>query len=254
MRPGNWLGLFCVLSAVGATTPSFAQQGGQEKGWRFEVAPYIWAAGMEGSITTDQGTAVLDTPWGDIVEALDSGGVLHFEGRNGGWGFLTDFVYLRIKDDTDKDVLGTFEARLETTIGEAAAFKRFGHGDTSWDLIFGGRGIKLDNQIDVSDSAVPGFDGAKIEGDRGWVDAMVGARVNTRFNDSWSMTNRLDFSAGGSDLTWQIASTLRWEFSEHMSLGVGFRVLDVDYEDDDDNLEFEPQYAGLTIGLGIRFP
>ncbi len=243
--------LMIGLTVAAAAAPWHSSQAADPAGWQFEVAPYIWGAGLSGDATVDDIPATFDLPFTDVLEILGGAGFLHFEGNSGAWGFLVDGMYVRLEDESESASIASFDTTTETMIGEAAGVRRFNMGTNSIDLIFGARGVNFDTEIEVVDSQNLALQGRSAEGDRGWVDAMVGTRFNLALSKSWSFSMRLDFSSGGSELTWGLAAMARWQMSPHVALPFGFKMLDIDYEDEADDLEFDMQFAGLAVGLAF---
>ena len=245
------LGVVVMIVLSSTSAPRAASQ---DEGWEFLVAPYIWAAGIEGQVVTEDFTVPLDESFFDLVETLSAGGFLHFEGRCGAWGFLADGVYIKLDDESESPNVGEFETEETTSFVEAAGFRRFGGQQTSFDLIFGARWSRFNVEIEIVDAFNPVLQGADTEADHSWVDAMIGGRFNLKLGESWDAATRLDFAAGGSDFTWNVSTVVQWHMSPHTALGFGFRILDIDFKDDAEDLEFKPQLAGLTIGMGFKIP
>ena len=61
-----------VAASLAIAAASRAQA--QDENWSFEVAPYLWAAGLDTEVTIGDRTATVERDFGDIVEALDMGG------------------------------------------------------------------------------------------------------------------------------------------------------------------------------------
>lgn len=53
----------------------------------------------------------------------------------------------------------------------------------------------------------------------------------------------------GSDLTWEFMPALSYRFSDAVSLALGYRWLDIDFDDSD--FEFDAAQFGWLLGLGI---
>jgi hypothetical protein len=255
--------LSLTAALVAATTfvapPAFGAptRAGSDGAWTITIAPYVWMSGVSGRITVDDVDLPVDSPFRDVVHDLDSAGYLHFEGSRGRWGFLVDGVWIRLEPDEDLPTLGKFEATMETQIYEGAGIYRFGETGKSVELIFGLRGNIVDNEVVWVQSPVPGLSGTKGEGDRGWLDALVGARFNIALSQAWSFTNRFDIASGGSRLTWGFTTTVLRKMTPRSSLAFGVKILDTDYVDHDDPndlFELNTQMAGATLGVVFTLP
>jgi hypothetical protein len=58
-----------IATAVGATLAIAAASSAQaqDQNWSFEVAPYLWAAGLDTDITIGDRTATVDRSFSDLV-------------------------------------------------------------------------------------------------------------------------------------------------------------------------------------------
>jgi hypothetical protein len=80
---------------------------------RFEVTPYLWAAGIDGDIQFGRLPKTnVDQSFSDILDVLGIGVMGAFEARKDRWGFLFDAMYLKISDDasTPGPLFGDVEA------------------------------------------------------------------------------------------------------------------------------------------------
>ncbi|MBL8575666.1 MAG: hypothetical protein JNK47_00445 [Mesorhizobium sp.] len=229
--------------------------------WRFAIAPYFWAAGMNGDVGLFGREPVpLDMSFGDIFDDLRFGGMLVAEAHNGTWGLFGDLIYAKTESDTTitrtvAAVPTSLSATLETSsftgtlMGE---YRIYGSGTVSLDVMAGARIWSVDNDINavVAASGVPvaewsGSDGAT------WVDPMIGlkARFETAtpwFFNAWGM-----MGTGSSDISWDVLAGAGYQWTDKVSLVAGYRALGVDYNDDGfvyDMVQHGP-YTGLIFGF-----
>jgi opacity protein-like surface antigen len=59
----------------------------------------------------------------------------------------------------------------------------------------------------------------------------------------------------GSHFTWSVATIVAYQVSEHISLGAGYRMLDINYSDGkgSDQFRFDVQMRGPMLGFAIHF-
>src|SRR5687768_10059028 len=85
----------------------------QDSGWTFTVAPYLWMAGIEGSIAQFGFAPVdVDASFIDILENFDIGAMAVAEARNGPFGIAMDFQYTKLSVEADTP-LGLAAERVE---------------------------------------------------------------------------------------------------------------------------------------------
>ncbi|MGV6827220.1 MAG: hypothetical protein ACWA5Q_09600, partial [bacterium] len=77
----HWRAL-TALAVAGSAQPLLADNSDE---WKFELTPYLWAAGMSGS-TGPKGFATdVDMSFSDIWERLDGAFILALHARKGRW-------------------------------------------------------------------------------------------------------------------------------------------------------------------------
>jgi opacity protein-like surface antigen len=243
--------------------PSAYGEGGSSGSdeWEFTVTPYLWAAGLDGNATVRGRETSIDASFSDIFENLDFGGMVHFEARKGKWGFFFDPTYMKFSADgdfgprggVDVDVeaemalveLGILYRLLERPVGNENG--RF----LSLDLLGGGRYIYLKGELDIG-----GIIDVEVDKSKDWLDAIVGGRIQIDLAERLTFSLRGD--AGGfdigssSDLTWNLSAALGYELSERTTLWVGYRHLDIDYDDGSD-FELDVDMSGPVIGVAFQF-
>ena len=247
-----------------SSPPVYAQeQPTSTNGWQFSVTPYFWAAGMDGDATIKGIESSVDLSFGDILEDLDFGAMAHIEARHGKWGFFLDPAYIKLKTDGD---VGPFNADVETEMMLVEfgvlyrLFERPINAESgqafSLDLLGGARYTDLQGEIDVEGplGINPSFDGSKD-----WIDPIVGGVVQVDLTEKLAFRVRGDiggFNIGsGSDLAWNVLASLGYSLSERTTLWLGYRILDVDYDDGSgsDLFEYDVSMSGPIAGLAIRF-
>ena len=122
----------------------------------------------------------------------------------------------------------------------------------SIDLLAGGRYFSLD--VDMDFNLLPDQDGS---GD--WLDPFVGIIFKADLSNKISLLLRGDIGGFGigsaSDFAWNVYTALGYDLSEKTTLWFGYRVLDIDYEDESgaDLFAWDMATSGLVVGLAYRF-
>ena len=104
---------------------------------------------------------------------------------------------------------------------------------------------------------LPGSPSARV--DESWVDPIIGLRWTTPLSERWKLRLRGDvggFSIGSS-FTWSGSATTIFRMTERLDLQIGYRVLDVDYDNgkapDNGFFEYNTTTHGPLLGLQIKF-
>lgn len=238
-----------------------------EEKWRFHLIPYFWMAGLEGDVTLKGFESKVDASFGDIWDNLEFGGLVHFEARKGEWGFFLDPIYLKLSSDAhiDNPDVGRINAdvTVEQWLVEFGGLYRLGQwplggsesDEISLDLLAGGRYWDLTTRLDLS---IPLADlGRSYKKSKDWIDPFVGLRLQADLTQKLALVLRGDIGGFGvgSDFSWNASALFGYSFSEMISLWVGYRVLDVDYEDGSGTGKFayDVTMSGPILGLAFRF-
>ena len=249
----------CVALAAFATVPGVvgAQEGpaATGAGWTFTATPYVWFAGMKGDLGTISGVppAEVDASFSDIIENTDVALMLAAEARRDRWGLLLDLVYLDLSADADTPgpLFGGADLESKTlfaTIG--AAYRMVEHGRLSADAIAGARLWYADTELEFSAGLLPA---RSADDDEFWADPVIGLRGRVDLGRGFFLASFADVGGFGvgSDLTWQIGSTVGYQIKDWLWVRAGYRQLHVDYEDD--GFVFDVKMSGPILGVGVRF-
>jgi len=229
-----------ALSAVSA--PAAAQQ----DEWQISLIPYGWISGMSGTFGALGAVAEVDVSFGDIVENLEVGVLVHVEAQKQRWSVLFDAIFLAVGEGIPEPpgAVDVDQVIAEVSVGFEVA--------DGVDLLAGGRWVSIDTTVQV------GFDPGDIyKDDQGWVDPLVGARVRRDLNDRWLVHLRGDIGGfgAGSDFTWNLEADASVRVTERLSLIFGYRVLDIDYDEGVDlqRFLFDAGISGPRFGMALSF-
>lgn len=218
-------GLLCVVlvvMAISLTSSAAAQS--SSNGWQVAVAPYLWAAGMDGSMAIAERQQDFDVPFSTIVENLDLALMGHLDLRNDRWVVVSDLIYVDLEDDQGLE-RGSVTAGLELTLVEAAGGYRVTPAVT---LLAGVRWVDMGTSLRYSGEVVA----SDADAGESWLDPLVGVHVLAPLSERWWLGLRGDVGGFGvgSDLTWQVYGDVGFRASDLISVMVGYHALDIDYE------------------------
>lgn len=250
--------LLCGLG--GAVQSAAAEQGG----WDFEVTPYFFAAGLNGTAGARGIEADVDASFSDMWDNLDAGLMGLFLARRGPWTLGFEGIYFKVADQASKTVTGPFgqvsvkgalDVSASVTVLQPSLWYRVRDNRTTVDLGAGLRYTSLDLDLDVKISTEPGIvfpgGGASFSGSESWIDLVVGASVIHPISDRWSLLGYADLGGGGSSLTYQIVAGANWTLNDRLTAKAGYRYVYWDYEDD--GTVWDISASGPYLGLGIAF-
>lgn len=239
--------------------------------WQYQGTLYVYAPSISGKTTfpESEGGSSASIDGEDILNALEFAFMGAFEARRGGWGVLTDFVYLNLgagssgsRDltlggeplpvgaaaDLDYDL----EGWSWTLTGEY----RMAGGARTLDLFAGARLLDIESHLEWTITgdvgSVPVLD---REGDRHTrlqnIDAIMGCKGRFSFGDqSWFVPYYLDVGTGESDLTWQAMTGIGYSL-EWGDVFLAWRYLD--YEMTAGTPIKELTFSGPTVAASFRW-
>ncbi|ANT61800.1 hypothetical protein AYJ57_15125 [Salipiger sp. CCB-MM3] len=237
------------LAAVAVTgAPAAAQD------WEFRITPYVWMAGLEGDLGTIPGFPAqsVDLSFGDIWDDLEYGLFLSGTARNGPWVIYFDSSI--VQTDSTEKIGGPNVDKVNIKSETSTLTLAFG-GTVSQsythnlDLYGGFRywNLKNDYRVYTPSGRI------KRETDVDWTDPIVGIAGRYALSDRWQAFGAADIGGFGvgSDFEWSLMAGVSYAFAEDFSLAFGWRVLDVDY--DDDGVVYDTTQSGPILGVTFRF-
>jgi len=233
-RPG------AALLAAGALLLPGAAVAQTTDAWRFDLVPYVWGAGLEGTESIGAVTVELDASAGDLIEFLDAGGSLRFEARSNPWGWFVEGTYFKLEDEQTIPT-GTIAIVVKQTIAEAGLIHRI---KESLEAYLGVRYQRVDTRI--------GFPLlGTSEGDPDWMDGIIGLRWLPVRSDVGAVWLRGDIGTGGSNLVWLAEVGGAYRFNKTLSAVATYRYMDTDYEAT--GFTWDMVQSGFGIGIGISW-
>lgn len=249
--------------------------------WQYAVAPYIWAAALNGTLSFGGGsngagdrccTIDIDVDSNSLFEALNFGLMAQGEARKGKFGVYADFIYLSLTDESsvisEIDVSGV-PPLLDPTIAAGATTDIKG---TLIDLSAGYEFVRNERwavsstaglrHLYIDATADYTLTGDLIQGQnflsragrfsnkKHMVDGVFGLRGHLFLDGSWSFPFQADVGTGSSDLTWQAQAGVNYDFSWG-GLFAGYRHLQ--YNLDSATLIDDLSVFGPYAGARFRF-
>lgn len=247
MKP-TYLLATVVATAVIAVGPHAAAQS-EPGGWDFTIAPYLVAAGMDGTMTVKGFEADVDVPFSTILENLDMAAMVHFDMKNERWLLSSDVVYMDLEASQDT-AGGTSTISVTETLFEVVGGYRVSPAVT---LLAGARLVDL--------GAGVGYDGPDLQrqsdANETWVDPLVGVQVTAPLSPRWWLGLHGDVGGFGvgSDLAWQAWANVGFRASDSASVVLGYRAIDIDFQEGSgtDLFRYDVLTAGPQLGVAFRF-
>jgi hypothetical protein len=220
--------------------------------YKFQVTPYVWFAGLDGSIGARGRTADVEASAGDVLDHLHLAGMGTFEVRGEKWRFLADTLYVNLRGQKGIPDPGATSVEVSPRtffFDPEFGYAVFRHETVDIDVMAGIRTWHLKNELQFTQ----GGGQLTFEHSKGWTDPIVGLRFNSDFAKHWFATGKADiggFSAAAR-LDWQAFGGLGYKLNDTIVVTGGYRYLSVDYSNE--GFTFDTAMKGVIVGIGFRF-
>jgi len=228
---------------------------------KWTVAPYLWGSGI--SLDTSSTGGGSDISLSDLLEKIDSVGMLHMEWRPSRFGLVMDYMFLGLSDSDRIQLLPPPEpavfvnADIDLTVLELGGFfRQEGDADNGFDWLLGLRNIQTDQLVLVTPDVQGGVT-RRIESDANFTDVYAGARVVWLMGESWPLSLRADVGGGDSEGTVNFVGTVSYMFPirYHIGATLGYRYTKLKLRDTtgDEIVDSELTLSGPMLGFVFKF-
>ena len=223
----------------------------QAADWTFQITPYAWMTGLEGSVGAPP--VDVDLSFSDVLEDLEASGMVLASARNGPWAVFADFTHSNLSSSLvplDPSLREAIVDAKTTTFSLALGYQLYDRDQLSLDGYLGLRSWWLDNAltlVDINGQA------ARFPDDHNWVNPLVGLNVMWTPAEDWTLFSALEGGGalGGSDYEWSAFVGASYAFNHWVAASAGWRHLDVTYSDGD--FVFDVVQSGPVLGVTFKF-
>jgi hypothetical protein len=244
--------LTLAVAVLGLTT-----RPAKAAGWDYDLGVYLWALGLDGTMTVRGIESDVDIGFSDIVDNLEMAFSTHFEANkiDSNWAWFFDLYWAALGNDIERPQ-GKFD--MDMAYVEAAGAYNTGR---DFQLFAGFRYITMDLELnfqpDVLPPPTPPGVPTQFKGDQSWTDLMLGGRLKKTFGERWGFWGRADLAGfgltDGSDLTWNVVLMGQLKVARRVGLLLGYRWLDIDYENKDDLFALDVRQEGPILAVSYSF-
>lgn len=251
----------CVALAVAVAMPAAAEEPqpvtglSGDSGWEYTIAPYGFAASMNGTVGTFAGlpSANIDQSFSDLADSLRFAGMVAGTARKGRWGLSGDLQYYNLAPafNTPGPLFDGGKLVARQTIFSAFGDYVLAETDhSSLIAMAGARFWSVDTSLQFYGAAAPG---RQIDGSDNWVDPMIGLRGQFDLNDRWYVTGwGLGGGFGvGSDSAGDVFGAVGYRFNDRTAAVLGYRWMSVDRNTDD--FVYDITMDGIMAGVSFGF-
>lgn len=224
--------------------------------WQFQIAPYVWAIGMNGTTQIGTRRVHIDASISDILSHLDYAGMLWLEANKENLGLFLNIVFATLSDDATDGPL-TMSARTHYSLYTAGLSYTVYHAN-GWN-ISPYTGLRYTHNKVSLNAATPTVNFYLSDNQR-WIDPILGARFIYQFNQAWSLTAAGD--VGGTNTSghysYNILGLLGYvpqSLSTHPTIYLGYRMLSQTYLTGHDSGTYlwDMKLSGPMLGIAFNF-
>ena len=239
-----------IFSPIAAVADADKPKSKLNDEWHFELKPlYLWFLSLEGDTTMPVSGSSSGGTSSTNEGVLTSAFSIHFEAGKGDWTVFTDYLYGQYTADNISISSSPVQGSNELTMHLAelgVAYKVIADFWYKVEVLGGVRYLYVANKFDFYSDNLDTLS-AK---DNLW-DGFGGIRLTGYLNDSIRATVRADAGGGSSDLVWNVAALVDWQYKHWGSVYAGYRVMD--YKVSDQELGLNLQAKGPVVGLAFNW-
>ncbi len=256
-----------VLADVSATSPQPKDKGtgketnkdkeaATEDGWHFAVTPYIWFAGVHGTVGALGHDASVHAGFSDIFNYLNIGAMGVFEMRYKRVIMPVDFMWMKLSDEkglpiTD-DVASVKATMRETMLTPKIGYRIADGKKVKVDALFGVRYWHLNTELGAFAGGTQVGNGFSQSAN--WADAVAGGRIILALSPKAFVAFGGDAGGGSARSDYQIGGVLGYKISRKWDLLAGYRYLSVNYRPTGTaQFIYNVNMPGMVVGATYNF-
>jgi hypothetical protein len=251
-----------MATTLGAAAPALAQQAEAAPPgdrWTVEVAPYLWAAALDGNATVGGIKADVDVPFSDLLKDLSGGAMLLVSVEKGRFGIGVNGLFARVSSDSD---VGPIEIDATSDTGQLAVAPYYRLVEWQYGVSSSGRPLRLvvapeaGFRVTYMRTELEVRGGWTVDQSESWVDPLIGSRIGLDLSDRWRIAGEANVGGFGvgSDLTWNVQAFVGYRttvFGQDTTFALGYRALYQDYHHKD--FEWDVTIHGPVLGTALHF-
>ena len=231
----------------------------EEKTWSFDFEPYMMAININGDAGLWRASGIpLDINFGDILERLQMGVMIHFEAHHkSGWGLWLDYVFMDLKQDIGGPFGSVLTANVRQGGLEAFGIYRQEYALGQLDYIAGIRWWNNTIGATLDSALLPGSPTLKVEKD--WADLVVGVRWTQPISQNWKVRLRGDIGGLGLSSKFTAATSIGFFYTinDLMDLDLRYKATWVNHEEGTlgarDYFRYDTVTHGPIVGIKFKF-
>jgi hypothetical protein len=228
--------------------------------WQLEIKPYVWLAGLYGTLRVNNTTAEVGQDSASVLGMLDFAAAAQVEAIKGNWRIMLDENYANL-GTTGTGPLGLVTFDVQPTInifefGASYTFVRIANKNATAseplppiftaEVLGGGRYFHLGLGLQANNNPPQ-------EGSRNLVGPFVGNRFKVSPHKAVTLIGKYTVggSGAGSNFAWSADALMDLRLKKGFSLGGGYRWLGMNADQPGNRIGFDGTMRGLMLTMTL---
>jgi hypothetical protein len=218
-------------------------------GWHLEISPYVWFAGVHGTVGLIGRSASVHASAGDVLSKLNIGLMGAVEVRKQRFVLPIDYMWIKLSDDEAlkqdpfPDIKSIKVKVTQSILTPEVGYRFVNNSKLQTDALLGLRYWHLGENLNFQPA---GFVSNYSEA-ANFVDVVAGAKATMALSPKATLTVLGDAGAGQANVDYQVAGLLSYKIKPTILLHAGWRYLDVNYRPVS-SLVYDVAQSGLLLG------
>jgi hypothetical protein len=220
--------------------------------WHFTSLSYLWFPGIHGTVGAKGYSSHVDVSPADVLKHFNIGLMGSFEPQYKRWSFPIDFVWAKLSDTKNAIQFPDYSAKA--TVKEGIFTEKVNY------LVLNGKMVKVratagarewysSQTLKLTPPTPPTF---SVGSSLGWADVVGGANFLIPLSPKMSVMIAGDAGAGGANLDYQVAGIANYQIKPKWGIGIGYRYLDVNYRNNNQNI-LDVHQSGIALTLLYKY-
>jgi hypothetical protein len=220
--------------------------------WHFTSLSYLWFPGVHGTVGAKGYSTDVDVSPADILKHFNIGLMGSFEPQYKRWSLPFDFVWVKLSDT--KNAIQVPDLSAKATVKEGIFTQKVDYLVLDGKMVkvratAGVRGWYASENLKLTPPEPPSF---SVGTSQGWADVIGGANFLIPLSPKMSVMILGDAGAGGANLDYQVAGIANYQIKPKWGIGIGYRYLDVDYRNTNQNI-LDIHTSGIALTLLYKY-
>ncbi|MEZ5571015.1 MAG: hypothetical protein R3E64_03240 [Halioglobus sp.] len=209
---------------------------------------------MKGDLSalSDAPATAIDVSPDDALKGTEASFMLMLEAKKHRQGMLLDIFYSDVLQESESNAATSthWKASSQDTLVTAGyTYEIYRSTQSVVDIVAGARYWGVDTKLALATGDNP-VEQVNDHNSQSWIDPLAGIKAKVRLSDSRFYLAYFVGAggvSGGSDSFYDLTANVGYQFTDTMVASVGYRILDVDYQND--SFVYDVKQEGWILGL-----